>query len=45
LDPTTRGVGFLLAEGAVPIKIRTHYLDDAAVARLAVQAISRRGPW
>jgi hypothetical protein len=45
LDPTTRGVGFLLAEGAVPVKIRTHYLDDAAVSRLAALAASRRGPW
>ncbi len=34
LDPTARGVGFLLAEGAVPVKIRTHYLDDDAIAAL-----------
>jgi FtsK/SpoIIIE family len=44
LDPMTRGVGFLLSEGAVPVKIRTHYLDDAAVARLAAQALLRRDP-
>ena len=45
LDPTTRGVGFLLAEGAVPVKIRTHYLDDDAIARLAAQALSQRDLW
>ena len=43
LDPTTRGVGYLLAEGAVPIKIRTHYLDDDAIARLGRLAAARRG--
>jgi hypothetical protein len=42
LDPTARGVGFLLAEGAVPIKIRTHYLGDADVAALARTAAERR---
>ena len=35
LDPTVRGVGYLLAEGAVPVKVRTHYLDDDAIAALA----------
>jgi len=43
LDPTTRGVGYLLAEGAVPVKIRTHYLDDDAIARLAQMAAAQRG--
>jgi DNA segregation ATPase FtsK/SpoIIIE-like protein len=38
LDPTARGVGFLLAEGAVPVKIRTHYLDDAQIAALTKRA-------
>jgi hypothetical protein len=38
LDPTARGVGFLLAEGAVPIKIRTHYLADGDIAALAKRA-------
>ena len=42
LDPTARGVGYLLAEGAVPLKIRTHYLDDEAIAGLATLAESRR---
>jgi hypothetical protein len=43
LDPTIRGVGWLLAEGAVPLKIRTHYLDDDAIAALARQAETKRG--
>ena len=42
LDPTSRGVGYLLAEGAVPVKIRTHYLDDDAIAELAQLAFVRR---
>jgi hypothetical protein len=42
LDPTTRGVGYLLAEGAVPLKVRTHYLDDDAIADLARRAEQTR---
>jgi hypothetical protein len=42
LDPTIRGVGWLLAEGAVPIKIRTHYLDDDALAALSWRAEAKR---
>ena len=45
LDPTTRGVGYLLAEGSVPVKLRTHYLDDDAIAELAQLAARRRNPW
>jgi DNA segregation ATPase FtsK/SpoIIIE-like protein len=44
LEPTLRGVGYLLAEGAVPVKLRTHYLDDDAVATLATVAAKRRNP-
>ena len=42
LDPTARGVGFLLAEGAVPIKIRTHYLSDDDIAALTKRAEALR---
>jgi hypothetical protein len=45
LDPTLRGVGWLLAEGAVPVKVRTHYLDDDAIADLAGIAATRRSAW
>ena len=43
LDPTARGVGYLLAEGAVPVKLRTHYLDDDAIAELATAGRARGG--
>ena len=43
LDPTVRGVGWLLAEGAVPRKVRTHYLDDNAISALADRAETKRG--
>jgi hypothetical protein len=42
LEPTARGVGFLLAEGAVPIKIRTHYLGDEDIAVLTKKAADLR---
>jgi DNA segregation ATPase FtsK/SpoIIIE-like protein len=46
LDPTLRGVGWLLAEGAVPVKIRTHHLDDDAIADLAaVASAQRKAAW
>ena len=38
LDPKIRGVGWLLAEGAVPVKIRTYYLDDDAITALSWRA-------
>jgi hypothetical protein len=44
-DPMLRGVGWLLAEGAVPIKVRTHFLDDDAIADLAGIALARRSAW
>jgi hypothetical protein len=42
LDPTARGVGYLLAEGALPRKVRTHFLDDHGIAELARRAVARR---
>ena len=35
IDPGTRGVGWLIAEGGTPRRIRTAYLTDAQVSRLA----------
>lgn len=43
VDPRLRGVGFLLAEGGVPMKLRTFYLADADVAGLAARAGRLRG--
>jgi hypothetical protein len=42
IDPSNRGVGFLLHEGGVPQKLRTHYLDDENIARLAARAAHLR---
>lgn len=41
--PELRGVGFLLAEGGVPVKLRTFYLPDTALAVLAKRAAAGRG--
>ncbi|HZU73051.1 MAG TPA: FtsK/SpoIIIE domain-containing protein [Acidimicrobiales bacterium] len=38
IDPATRGVGYLLHESGVPQLLRTHWLDDDAVATLATRA-------
>ena len=45
IPPADRGVGFLLAEDGLPVKLRTFYLDDAAVAELASRAVYLRGEW
>lgn len=41
-----RGVGYLLAEGGVPVRLRSYHLDDAALLRIADRAaeLRRRGP-
>jgi S-DNA-T family DNA segregation ATPase FtsK/SpoIIIE len=38
IDPAQRGVGFLLAEGGVPVRTRTFYLTDDELHRLARHA-------
>ena len=38
----TRGVGYLLAGGALPRKVRTHHLGDDAIAVLAKMAETTR---
>jgi S-DNA-T family DNA segregation ATPase FtsK/SpoIIIE len=38
----TRGVGFLLAEGALPVKLRCFYLTDAEVRAICAGAAMRR---
>jgi S-DNA-T family DNA segregation ATPase FtsK/SpoIIIE len=40
----TRGIGFLLAEGALPVRLRSYRIDDATLARLTERAAHlRRG--
>jgi hypothetical protein len=43
IDPTARGVGLLLQEGGVPVRLRSCYLDDLALVELARRAEALRG--
>lgn len=43
IDPASRGVGYLLHEGGVPVRLRAAYLDDTALATLAARAAWGRG--
>jgi hypothetical protein len=43
VDPTARGVGLLLQEGGVPVRLRSCYLDDLDLAELARRAEALRG--
>jgi hypothetical protein len=43
IDPSARGVGLLLQEGGVPVRLRSCYLDDLALADLARRAELLRG--
>jgi hypothetical protein len=38
IDAACRGVGFLLHEGGIPVRLRAFHLDDEAAASIAVQA-------
>ena len=42
IDPAARGVGWLLAEGGVPRRIKSAYLSDEQVGRLAERAAKLR---
>jgi len=45
IDPACRGVGYLLHEGGLPVRLRAAYLDDTALAFLATRAAwLREGP-
>ena len=39
IDPTTRGVGWLIAEGGTPRRMKAAYLSDDQAARIAKHAI------
>jgi hypothetical protein len=43
IDPTARGVGLLLQEGGVPVRLRSCWLDDLDLAELARRAEQVRG--
>jgi DNA segregation ATPase FtsK/SpoIIIE-like protein len=42
IDPSTRGIGYLLAEGGVPVLIMTPYLSDEEIDSLADRALRLR---
>jgi hypothetical protein len=42
ISPADRGVGFLLAEDGLPVKLRTFYLDDEQITALAARAHAQR---
>jgi S-DNA-T family DNA segregation ATPase FtsK/SpoIIIE len=42
IAPANRGVGYLLAEGGVPVLIKTPHLSDAEIAVVARRAASGR---
>jgi len=42
LDPACPGVGWLLHERGLPVRCRTHYLDDDQVEQLAARAVILR---
>ena len=42
INPTDRGVGFLLAEGGVPILLKTPYLSDEEIDLIATRALALR---
>lgn len=44
VDPATRGVGYLLHEGGLPVRLRAAYLDDDTLADLAERATRLRNP-
>jgi FtsK/SpoIIIE family len=43
VDPAMRGVGLLLQEGGVPVRLRACFLDDLELAELARRAEQARG--
>jgi len=43
IDPAYRGVGYLLHEGGVPVRMRAAYLEDADLTMLAERAAWGRG--
>jgi hypothetical protein len=42
ISPGDRGVGYLLAEDGLPVRLRTFYLDDAQLTTIAARARDQR---
>jgi hypothetical protein len=43
IDPSMRGVGYVLAEGGAPMLFKANYLSDPDLVELAAEAMSIRG--
>jgi S-DNA-T family DNA segregation ATPase FtsK/SpoIIIE len=43
IDPTNRGVGYLLAEGTIPQLLKLPYLDDDQIRHVVQHAMALRG--
>ena len=43
IDPSMRGVGYVLAEGGLPMLFKAHYLADLELVELAAESMSIRG--
>jgi FtsK/SpoIIIE family len=43
IEPSQRGIGFLLADDGLPVRMRAFYLDDQAIDTLAHRAAALRG--
>jgi hypothetical protein len=43
IEPSQRGIGFLLADDGLPVRMRAFYLDDQAIDTLAQRAVTLRG--
>jgi DNA segregation ATPase FtsK/SpoIIIE-like protein len=43
IEPSQRGIGFLLAEDGLPVRMRAFYLNDQAIDALAQRATALRG--
>jgi DNA segregation ATPase FtsK/SpoIIIE-like protein len=43
IDPGLRGVGYVLAEGGVPVMFKANYLSDEEIRSLAIEASELRG--
>jgi hypothetical protein len=43
IDPGHRGIGYVLAEGGVPVMFKANYLNDQEIHQLAIESMALRG--
>jgi DNA segregation ATPase FtsK/SpoIIIE-like protein len=44
IDPAQRGLGLLLHEGGVPVRLRSFWLDDQTISQLTERGVRNRDP-